>query len=489
MSQNDTNSEFDVLIIGSGPGGYVAAIRAAQLGLKTALVEREHLGGVCLNWGCIPSKALLRSADTARSVHHAGDFGVQVQGVAKPDLPYMVARSRIVSKTLNGGVDYLVAKNKITLISGEASIDATPSGALGIVSVRAAATSSRPQVPPPANALGPGCYRAKNIIVATGARPRILPELVPDQRRIWTYFEAMTPPELPRSLIVVGSGAIGVEFASFYRSIGTEVTVVEMLDQFIPSEDAEIARLARRQFQKQGIKVLTGTKVVSAAPSSDGVALTIETSDAKRSVLEADRAISAVGVVANTEGLGLDSIGVELAGGWVKTDGLGRTNAAGLYAIGDVSGPPMLAHKAEHEAIACVDAIRGLPVEPLKPSHIPSCIYSYPQIASIGLTESDAEQQDRDVLVGRCQFRANGKAIAQAETDGLVKTIFDGETRRLLGAQMIGAEVVELMGTFAIALQAEATLDSFRHAVFPHPTLSEAIFESALSADSAAIHL
>ncbi len=487
-----TDTTFDILVIGSGPGGYVTAIRAAQLGFKTAIVEREHLGGICLNWGCIPSKALLRSAEILKHGRGAAEFGLR-SGTPEPDLPRIVTRSRTVSKQLNGGVDYLLAKNNIAIIWGEAAIESAPRDGYGEVTVRPPRHSPRqPQHAPPKGVLAAGRYRAKHIIIATGAQPRVLPGLIPDGKRIWTYCEAMVPPELPRSVIVVGSGAIGVEFASIYRTLGANVTLIEALHQILPMEDAEIAQIARRQFQKQGMNILTGVKVVGAeAASTDEVCLTIETLAGDRSTLKAERLISAVGVVANTSGLGLSDLSVALEDGpgYIKVDNVGRTNVPGIYAIGDVAGPPMLAHKAEHQGVICVEAIKGLPVSPLDNAKIPSCIFCHPQIASVGITEAQARKSETEILVGRFPFRANGKAIAIGETEGLVKTVFDANTKRLLGAQLIGGEVTELIGTFAMALEMNATVDNFRHTVFPHPTLSEAIFESALSADMAALHL
>jgi dihydrolipoamide dehydrogenase len=492
-----TDTAFDILVIGSGPGGYVAAIRAAQLGFRTAIVEREHLGGICLNWGCIPSKALLRSAEILKCGREAASFGINNARSAEPDLSHVVMRSRLVSKQLNGGVGYLLDKNGIAIIWGEATIESAPAaGGYAEITVEAPRNPARqPQHAPPKGKLGPGRYRAKHIIIATGARPRVLPGLAPDGVRIWTYFEAMVPAELPRSLIVVGSGAIGVEFASFYRTLGVDVTLIEAQQQILPMEDAEIVQIARRQFQKQGMKILTGIKVVAAETAESGesgeIHLTIETLTGERSTLIAERVISAVGIVANTSGLGLDRLSVDLkdGSGYIKIDNVGRTSVPGIYAIGDVAGPPMLAHKAEHQGVICVESIKGMAVNPLDDTKIPSCTFCNPQIASVGLTEAQARNAGRDVLVGRFPFRANGKAIAIGETEGLVKTVFDAATKQLLGAQLIGAEVTELIGTFALAIEMKATLDNFRHTVFPHPTLSETIFESALSADMAALHL
>ncbi len=480
-----TDSAFDVIVIGSGPGGYVTAIRAAQLGFKTAIVEREHLGGICLNWGCIPTKALLRSAEAYHMATHAKDYGLVLEGTVRPDPAAIVKRSRGVSTQLNGGVGFLLRKNKVSVIWGEAVIDKP-----GQVSVSATTkVAMQPQVPPPKGTLGAGSYQAKHIIVATGARPRVLPGLEPDGRQVWTYFEAMVPPSLPKSLLVVGSGAIGIEFASFYRTLGTDVTVVELLPQILPVEDAEIAGLARKRFEKQGMKILTGAKVASLDKRGDSVLATIVDDKGQQQRLEVEKVISAVGVVGNVEGLGLEKLGVRSERGTIVTDGLGRTSVAGIYAIGDVAGPPMLAHKAEHEGVLCIEAIKGLPVHALDKAKIPGCTYCHPQIASVGLTEAKAKEQGREVRIGRFPFQGNGKAIALGEPEGLVKTIFDKKTGQLLGAHMIGAEVTELIQGFVVAMNLETTEEELMHAVFPHPTLSEMMHESVLDAYGRVIHM
>ncbi|MFT0891682.1 dihydrolipoyl dehydrogenase [Pseudochelatococcus sp. G4_1912] len=468
-------NSYDIIVIGSGPGGYVTAIRAAQLGFKVAVVERSYLGGICLNWGCIPTKALLRSAEIYHYFQHAKDYGLSASNIGF-DAKAIVDRSRGVSKQLNTGVGFLLKKNKVDVIWGDAKIDAPGS-------ITISATPDAPK-----GALGGGTYQAKHIIIATGARPRVLPGLEPDKKLIWTYFEAMVPPAIPKSLLVVGSGAIGIEFASFYRTMGAEVTVVEVLPQILPVEDAEIAELARKRFEKQGIKVLTNTKVAKLDKGTDSVTATLETPKGTQT-LTVDRVISAVGVVGNIEGLDLEKIGVKTDRGVIVTDGLGRTNVPGIYAIGDVAGPPMLAHKAEHEGTLTVEAIKGLPVHALDKAKIPGCTYCNPQIASVGLTEAKAKEAGYDIRVGRFPFMGNGKAIALGEPEGLVKTIFDKKSGRLLGAHLIGAEVTELIQGFVIALNLETTEEELMHAVFPHPTLSETMHESVLDAYGRAIHI
>ena len=469
--------QYDVIVIGAGPGGYVTAIRAAQLGLKTAVVDREHLGGICLNWGCIPTKALLRSAEIYHYMQHAKDYGLSAQGVSF-DAAAVVQRSRGVSQRLAGGVGMLLKKNKVDVIWGEATIDAP-----GKVSVK-----ETKRAEPPKGALGPGSYQGKHIIIATGARPRVLPGLEPDGKLIWTYYEAMVPKEMPKSLLVVGSGAIGIEFASFYRTMGCEVTVVEVLPQILPVEDAEIAALARKRFEKAGIKILTSAKVVKVEKAANSVTATVE--DAKGSqTMTAERMISAVGVVGNVENLGLEKLGVKVERGTIVIDDFGRTNVPGIYAIGDVAGPPMLAHKAEHEGVICVEAIKGLDAHPMDKNKIPGCTYCHPQVASVGLTEAKAKEQGYEIRVGRFPFVGNGKAIALGEPDGLVKTIFDKKTGQLLGAHMVGAEVTELIQGFVIAMNLETTEEELIHAVFPHPTLSEMMHESVLDAYGRVIHI
>jgi len=469
-------NSFDVIVIGAGPGGYVTAIRAAQLGLKTAVVENKHLGGICLNWGCIPTKALLRSAEIYHYMEHAKDYGLSASSVGF-DAGAVVKRSRGVSAQLNQGVGHLLKKNKVAVIWGSATLKGG-----GKVTVADADGA-------PKGALGGGDYTAKHIIVATGARPRALPGLEPDRKLVWTYFEAMVPEKMPKSLLVIGSGAIGIEFASFYRTMGTEVTVVEVLPQILPAEDAEIAALARKRFEKQGIKVLTSAKVVKLDKGADSVTATIEDDKGKAEAITVDRVISAVGVVGNIEDLGLEALGVKTDRGTIVTDGYGRTNVAGVYAIGDVAGPPMLAHKAEHEGVICIETIAGLDTHPMDKLKIPGCTYCNPQVASVGLTEAKAKEAGYELKVGKFPFIGNGKAIALGEPDGLVKTIFDAKTGQLLGAHMVGAEVTELIQGFVVAMNLETTEEELIHSIFPHPTLSEMMHESVLAAYGRAIHI
>jgi dihydrolipoamide dehydrogenase len=461
---------FDVIIIGSGPGGYVAAIRSAQLGFKTAIVEKAYLGGICLNWGCIPTKALLRSAEIFHYMQHAKDYGLSAEKVGY-DAKAVVQRSRAVSKRLNDGVGFLMKKNKVSVIWGEAAIDAP-----GRITVKKSAAEA------PKGALGEGAYQAKHIIIATGARPRVLPGLESDKKLIWTYFEAMVPERVPKSLLVVGSGAIGIEFASFFHTMGSDVTVVEVLPQILPVEDAEIAAFARKRFEKEGIKIRTSTKVTKLEKKGDSVVATIDDGKGKPEVAEFERVISAVGVVGNVENLGLEKLGVKTDRGTIVVDGLGKTNVPGIYAIGDVAGPPMLAHKAEHEGVICVEAIKGLHPHPIDKNLIPGCTYCNPQVASVGLTEARAKEGGREIRVGRFPFVGNGKAIALGEDQGLVKVVFDKKTGQLLGAHMIGAEVTELIQGYVIAMNLETTEEELMHTVFPHPTLSEMMKEAVLDA-------
>ncbi|MFC3072780.1 dihydrolipoyl dehydrogenase [Shinella pollutisoli] len=479
------SNAYDVIIIGSGPGGYIAAIRAAQLGLKTAIVEREHLAGICSNWGCIPTKALLRSAEIFHYAKHPGDYGVKIEGAVTPDLKAIVARSRGIAQRMNGGVGFLLKKNKVDVIWGEAKL--TKPGE--IVVSKTAKAIQQPQAPLPKTVLPEGTYTAKHIVVATGARPRALPGIEPDGKLIWTYFEAMKPEALPKSLLVMGSGAIGIEFASFYRTLGVEVTVVEVMSQVMPVEDAEISALARKQFEKQGMKILLEAKVSKVEKGANSVTAHVETKDGKVEKITADRLISAVGVQANIENIGLEALGVKTDRGFIAIDGYGKTNVPGLYAIGDVAGPPMLAHKAEHEAVICIEKIAGLPnVHPMDKSKIPGCTYCHPQVASVGLTEAKAKEQGRDIRVGRFPFVANGKAIALGEDQGLVKTIFDRKTGELLGAHLVGAEVTELIQGFVVAMNLETTEEELMHTVFPHPTISETLKESVLDAYGRALN-
>jgi dihydrolipoamide dehydrogenase len=463
-------TSFDVIIIGSGPGGYVTAIRAAQLGFKTAIIEREYLGGICLNWGCIPTKALLRSAEIFRYMRHAKSFGLSAEKVAY-DGTAVVKRSRGVAKRLNDGVGFLMRKNKVAVIWGEAALDAP-----GKVTVRAGKSEA------PKGALGPGTYAAQHVIIATGARPRVLPGLEPDGKVIWTYFEAMVPERIPKSILVVGSGAIGIEFASFYRDFGADVTVVEILPQILPVEDAEIAAFARKQFEKEGIKIFTGAKLTRLEKKTDGALATIEDAKDGTQSVAVEQVISAVGVTGNIENLGLEKLGVKTERGAIVVDALNRTNVPGIYAIGDVAGPPLLAHKAEHEGVICVEAIKGLKPHPMDKQLIPGCTYCSPQIASVGLTERAAKDKNIDIRVGRFPFVGNGKAIALGEDQGLVKVIFDKKSGALLGAHMVGAEVTELIQGYVIAMNLETTEEELMHTVFPHPTLSEMMKEAVLDA-------
>jgi dihydrolipoamide dehydrogenase len=478
-------NSYDVIVIGGGPGGYVAAIRAAQLGLKTAVVEREHLGGICLNWGCIPTKALLRSAEIFHYAQHAKDYGLKIEGTVGYDAEAIRDRSRKISAQLNAGVGFLLKKNKVDVIWGEAQLTKPGEVKVG----KSSKPAHHPQAPLPKGILGEGTYQAKHIVIATGARPRVLPGLEPDGKLIWTYFEAMMPDAIPKSLIVVGSGAIGVEFASFYRDFGAEVTLVEVLPRILPAEDAEIAGLAHKRFEKRGIKILTGTKVARVEKSANGVTATAVDANGKSQILQAERLISAVGVVGNIENLGLEALSIKTDRGIIVTDGLGRTNVPGVYAIGDVAGPPMLAHKAEHEGVICVEAIAGQHPHPLDRDMVPGCTYCNPQIASVGLTEEKAKAAGYQLKVGRFPFIGNGKAIALGEPEGLTKTIFDAATGRLLGAHMIGAEVTELIQGFVIAMNCETTEAELMHTIFPHPTLSETMHESVLDAYGRAIHI
>jgi len=459
------DTSYDIIIIGAGPGGYVTAIRAAQLGFSVAVVERDFLGGICSNWGCIPTKALLRSAEVFHHLRHAKDFGLKADNVGF-DAAAVVRRSREVAARMNAGVGYLFRKNKVQLIWGEASIEG-----LGRVAVR------------------PSRTEARHVIVAPGARPRVLPGLEPDKRLVWTYFEAMAPDAIPNRLLVIGSGAIGIEFASFYRLLGAEVTVVEVLPQILPVEDAEIAAFARKAFEKQGMRIFTGAKVTKLERASDSVTATIDDGRGGTQTLTVDRVISAVGVVGNVENLGLEKLGVRIDRGTIVVDEFNRTNVPGVYAIGDVAGPPMLAHKAEHEGVICVEAIKGLKPHPMQKTLIPGCTYCLPQIASVGLTEQAAKEKKLDVRIGRFPFVGNGKAIALGEDQGLVKVIFDRKRGQLLGAHMVGAEVTELIQGFVVAMNLETTEEELMHTVFPHPTLSETMKEAVLDAYGRALNI
>jgi dihydrolipoamide dehydrogenase len=465
--------DFDVIVIGAGPGGYVTAIRAAQLGMKTAIVEREALGGVCLNWGCIPTKALLKSGEVYETLSHLGDYGLTVEK-ASFDFAKVVERSRKVSAQLNAGVGFLMRKHKIEVIEGTAKLEKGTPAPKVVVALKAG---------------GSRTVQAKHVILATGARARTIPQvgLEPDGDRVWTYREAMTPKAAPKSLIVVGSGAIGIEFASFYRALGAEVTVVETLPRILPVEDEEVSTAARKAFERRGLKFRVGATVKKLAKSKSGVTVEIEAAG-KGETLEAERAIVAVGIVGNVEGLGLEALGVKIDRTHVVTDDHGSTGVPGLYAIGDIAGPPWLAHKASHEGVHCIEHIAGL-----KPANltapIPGCTYSNPQVASVGVTEAQAKEKGLKVKVGRFPFKVNGKAIASGETEGFVKTIFDEATGALVGAHLIGAEVTEMIQGFALAMTLEATEAELHATVFPHPTMSEAMHESALDAYGKVLHI
>lgn len=463
------DTSFDVVVIGSGPGGYVAAIRAAQLGMKTAVVEAKHLGGICLNWGCIPTKALLRSAEVFENIRHASAYGLMVKDFGF-DIKKVVERSRGVAKQLNGGVAHLLKKNKVQVFDGRGKLSGP-----GKVSVT---KDGKPVTD----------LTAKHIILATGARPRSLPGLEPDSKLVWTYFEAMVPEKMPKSLLVVGSGAIGIEFASFYRSLGAEVTVVEIIDRILPVEDEEISTFARKQFEKQGMTVHTGTTVKALKKNADSVTATLEGAG-KSWEVTAERVILAVGIVGNVEDLGLENTKVKVEKTHILIDEWCRTGEPGVYAIGDVCGAPWLAHKASHEGVICIEKIAGLPhVHPLNTSLIPGCTYSRPQVASVGMTEKAAKEAGYDIRVGRFPFIGNGKAIALGEPEGMIKTVFDKKTGELLGAHMVGAEVTELIQGYGVAKTLETTEEDLVHTVFPHPTLSEMMHESVLSSLGRAIH-
>ncbi|MBU6251568.1 MAG: dihydrolipoyl dehydrogenase [Alphaproteobacteria bacterium] len=465
---------YDLVVLGSGPGGYVAAIRAAQLGLKTAIVERENLGGICLNWGCIPTKALLRSAEVYHYMQHAGAYGLAAEKISA-DLNAVVQRSRGVAKQLNQGVTHLMKKNKITVHMGD--------GKLLAANKLAVTKDGKTEE-----------LTAKHIILATGARARDLPFAPADGKRIWTYRHAMVPAEMPTKLLVIGSGAIGIEFASFYNDMGADVTVVEMMDRIVPVEDAEVSDFLEKALTKQDIKILTGAGVNSLKADTKGVTAEIKTKDGKVEKASFSHAIVAIGIVPNTETIGLEALGVATDRGHVKTDGLCRTNVPGLWAIGDITAPPWLAHKASHEGVIAAEgiaqALGNKDVHPhaMDPKNIPGCTYCHPQVASVGLTEAKAKEAGHDVKVGRFPFIGNGKAIALGEAEGFVKTVFDAKTGELLGAHMVGAEVTELIQGFTVGKTAELVEADFMQTVFPHPTLSEMMHESVLSAYGKALH-
>jgi dihydrolipoamide dehydrogenase len=461
-------TSFDVIIIGSGPGGYVAAIRAAQLGMKTAMIERDLLGGICLNWGCIPTKELLRSSEIAHLLGHLGEYGFAAKEWSF-DLKKIVERSRKVAGQLSGGVAFLMKKNKVTVFEGSGVL-----AGKGKVKVSGKTTAE---------------LTAKHIIIASGARARALPGLEPDGKLVWTYKEAMVPPSMPKSLLVIGSGAIGIEFASFYRNLGADVTVVEVLDRILPVEDEEISAFARKSFEKQGMTIMTGATVKSLKKDSDSVTATVE-AGGKTSEIKADRAILAIGIVGNVENLGLDGTKVKVEKTHIVVDQWMATGEPDVYAIGDVIGPPWLAHKAMHEGVICIEHIAGLKTaHPLNVLNVPGCTYCTPQVASIGLTEKAAKAAGREVKIGRFPFIGNGKAIAMGEPEGMVKTVFDAKTGELLGAHMIGAEVTELIQGYAIAKTLESTEQELIETIFPHPTISETMHEAVLAAYGRALHI
>jgi dihydrolipoamide dehydrogenase len=465
-------SRFDLAVIGAGPGGYVAAIRAAQLGMRCAIVEREHLGGICLNWGCIPTKALLRTSELYTAMRRASEFGLACDNV-RFDLSRVIERSRKVAERLSNGVAYLMKKNAITVIGGTARL--TGGGRIGVTGKSG---ETLPDI------------EAEHIVIATGARARSLPGLEPDGRLIWTYKEAMIPERFPKSLLIVGSGAIGVEFASFYRSLGADVALIEILPRILPAEDAEISEVARKAFARQGIAIHTGTRVERLVKGEDSVTATLVASDGAAREIAVERVILAVGITGNVEGIGLEQQGVRVEKGHIVIDEFCRTGAPGLYAIGDVTGPPWLAHKASHEGIICIEKIAGVDgVHPLDKTAIPACTYSSPQVASVGLTEEAARAAGHGLKIGRFPYSANGKALALGETEGLVKTIFDAKTGALLGAHLIGAEATELIQGFVIAKTLETTEAELIAAIFPHPTLSEMMGESVLDAYGRALHI
>ena len=459
--------KFDMIVIGAGPGGYVCAIRGAQLGLKVAVVEREHLGGICLNWGCIPTKAMLRSSEVFHLMKTAKDFGLSASGVDY-NMDAIVKRSRKIAKQLNSGVGHLLKKNKVTTIMGEARL----AGA-GKVAVKGAD--------------GEQVLEAANIVLATGARARDLPGLEADGDRVWSYKHALTPPHMPKKLLVLGSGAIGVEFASFYNTLGAEVTVVEVQDRILPVEDAEVSAFAKKAFQSQGMRILEKTLVEKVDRSKDSIVATL-TQDGASTTEEFDTMISAVGIVGNVEGLGLEEAGIKVDRTHVVTDPYCRTGVEGVFAIGDLAGAPWLAHKASHEGVMVAELIAGQSPHPVDPKSIAGCTYCHPQVASVGLTEAQAKEEGYDIRVGRFPYVGNGKAIALGAGDGFIKTVFDAKTGALLGAHMVGAEVTELIQGYVIGQKLETTEQDLMETVFPHPTLSEMMHESVLDAWGRALH-
>lgn len=463
-----TTSSFDLAIVGGGPGGYVAAIRAAQLGMRTAVIEKDALGGICLNWGCIPTKALLRSADVLRLVKDAASFGVNT-GTPTADVPAMVARSRAVAAQLNRGVTHLMKKHGITVLKGHGRL--VGKGRLDVCAPDGNVTT----------------MAAGNIILATGARARQLPMLSADGATVWSYREALTPPSIPKRLLIVGAGAIGIEFASFYHAIGVQVTVIEMADRILPVEDADISAQVASHLKRDGIAIHTGVRLTGAERSASGWAVTLDGGGVGR--IDADVVLVAAGIVGNVEDLGLERTAVRIENTHIVTDAVGRTHEPGVHAIGDVAGPPWLAHKASHEGVICVESIAGLNPDPLDPQRIPACTYSHPQVASVGLTEAQAVAAGHRVRVGRFPFSANGKAIAMGATEGLVKVVFDAGSGELLGAHMVGSEVTEMIQGYGIAQGLETTEAELMHAVLPHPTMSEAMHEAVLAAYDRALHI
>jgi dihydrolipoamide dehydrogenase len=461
--------QYDLIVLGSGPGGYVAAIRAAQLGLKTAIVEREMLGGICLNWGCIPTKALLRSAEIYHYMQHAGSYGLKAAEISA-DIDAVVKRSRGVAKQLNQGVTHLMKKNKITVHMGD--------GALKSANTVTVTKDGKTEE-----------LTAKNIILATGARARDFPGVPADGKRIWTYRHAMVPPEMPAKLLVIGSGAIGIEFASFYNDMGAAVTVVEMMDRIVPVEDAEVSDFLEKALTKQGMTIMTGAGVEELKAGANGVSAKIKGKDGKTQAAEFSHCIIAIGIVPNTENIGLEALGVEMDRGFLKTDPMCRTNVPGLWAIGDITAPPWLAHKASHEGVIAVEAIAGGHPHAMDPLNIPGCTYCHPQVASVGLTEAKAKDAGYELKVGKFPFIGNGKAIALGEAEGFIKTVFDAKTGELLGAHMIGAEVTELIQGYTVGKTAELVETDFMNTVFPHPTLSEMMHESVLGAYGKMLHM
>ena len=461
---------YDVVVVGGGPGGYVCAIRCAQLGLKTAVVERDRMGGICLNWGCIPTKALLRSSETWHMLHRLEEFGMSADNF-KFDIDKVVKRSRAVSKQLSDGVSFLMKKHKITVIPGEAKL--AGKGKLTVTKDGKASDVT-----------------AKNIVLATGARARTMPGLEPDGKLIWTYREAMVPTMFPKSLLVVGSGAIGIEFASFYKTFGAEVTVVEIMDRVMPVEDEEISAMAAKAFTKQGMKLKLGTQVTELKKGADNVTATLKAKDGKTETVTVDRVILAMGIVGNVENIGLEAAGIKVEKTHIVAGKYGETGVDGVWAIGDLVGGPWLAHKAMHEGVIVAEKIAGVKgVHPLNTSNVAGCTYCWPQVASVGMTEAKAKETGRKIKVGKFPFIGNGKAIALGEAEGMIKTVFDATTGELLGAHMIGAEVTELIQGYVIAKTGELTDAELSHTIFPHPTLSEMMHEAVLAADGAALHI